>query len=76
MKRLKYEESMESSVVTKLFSGIYGVGPMVARDWYSRGLRTLDDVKAKKGGIRLSPSQQVRASGFSYTCSFNLTCFG
>jgi len=46
-------------VVTKLFSGIYGVGPMVARDWYSRGLRTLDDVKTKKGGIRLSPAQQL-----------------
>lgn len=59
MKRLKYEESTPESIACKAFLGIYGVGPALAREWFQRGLRTLDDVKERKDGIVLTPNQEV-----------------
>lgn len=34
-------------------------GPKIARKWYTRGCRTLDDVRTRKGGIRLSEAQEI-----------------
>jgi hypothetical protein len=59
MKRLEYEENSDVGLATLLFMGIYGVGPAIAREWYQRGLRTLDDVRNRKDGIRLSAAQEV-----------------
>ncbi|KAF8326570.1 Nucleotidyltransferase [Cantharellus anzutake] len=59
MRRLQYEESTESAIVTKLFMGIYGVGMTTARDWYSRGMRTLDDLSGSHRRIVLTPAQQI-----------------
>ena len=36
-----------------------GVGKSVAASWYLQGLRTLDDVRELKGGIKLTASQEV-----------------
>ena len=61
IKRIQYEQD-EKTVVSGVFRGIYGVGTTVAYDWYSCGLRTLDDVKERKFGIKLTPAQEVRVS--------------
>ena len=34
-------------------------GPSTALKWYANGCRTLDDVKAGKGGIKLNPVQEI-----------------
>lgn len=59
MKRLEYEENSDMGATTILFMGIHGVGPAIAREWYQRGLRTLDDVRNRKDGIQLSAAQEV-----------------
>ncbi len=59
MRRLQYQESTESSMTTKLFMGIYGVGMTTARDWFNRGIRTLDDLKKAHRGVVLTPAQRV-----------------
>jgi len=74
LERIKYERT-EDVVVAMLFTKIYGVGewflfkpepslilsigPILARQWYLEGLRTLDDVRDRKNGIKLSPHQEV-----------------
>lgn len=35
------------------------VGKTIAFQWYARGCRTLDDVKARKGGIMLTAAQEI-----------------
>jgi len=35
------------------------IGPVLARQWYLEGLRTLDDVRNRKSGIKLSNHQEV-----------------
>ena len=59
MRRLQYQESTESSIITKLFMGIYGVGMTTARDWFNHGMRTLDDLKKARRGVILTPAQRV-----------------
>lgn len=59
MKRLEYEKNSPEGLATMKFMGIYGVGPATAREWYQRGLRTLEDVRNGKDGVTLSPAQQV-----------------
>ncbi|OSX58463.1 hypothetical protein POSPLADRAFT_1153086, partial [Postia placenta MAD-698-R-SB12] len=34
-------------------------GSKIAREWYTRGCRTLDDIRTRKGGIRLSQAQEI-----------------
>ena len=46
------------SLETRPYSHLW-IGPVVARQWYLDGLRTLDDVKNRKNGIKLSPHQEV-----------------
>lgn len=59
MKRLSYELNSPEGKASRLFTGIYGVGPATAREWYQRGLRTLEDVKNGKDGVTLTPHQAV-----------------
>ncbi|KAG2117714.1 hypothetical protein DEU56DRAFT_839003 [Suillus clintonianus] len=42
-----------------LFQGIYGVGRQIASMWYNNGCRTLDDVRVRKGAIKLSHVQEI-----------------
>ena len=65
----------ESVVVDQVFTKVYGVreryfpkpvlpfilsiGPVLARQWYLEGLRTLDDVRNRNHGIMLSSHQEV-----------------
>ncbi|CAE6411940.1 unnamed protein product [Rhizoctonia solani] len=52
-------QTTEDLAVTRLFQGIYGVGPQTAFSWYVRGLRTLADVRNRVDGIVLSPAQEL-----------------
>lgn len=52
-------QTTEDLAVTRLFQGIYGVGPHTAHSWYVRGLRTLADVRNRVGGIELSAAQEL-----------------
>ncbi|KZV95895.1 hypothetical protein EXIGLDRAFT_671776 [Exidia glandulosa HHB12029] len=58
LERLKTERN-DGVDVMELFRGIYSVGSTVARQWYTLGLRTLDDVRERKAGIRLSAAQEI-----------------
>ncbi|KAG8806041.1 hypothetical protein FRC18_006326 [Serendipita sp. 400] len=58
LKRIQYETS-ELEVASKLFQGIYGVGRQLGYDWSRLGLRSLDDVRQRKGGIKLTPAQEL-----------------
>lgn len=58
LRRIGYEKTDDVEAVN-LFQGIYGVGRQIAYMWYNNGCRTLDDVRARKGGIKLSHAQEV-----------------
>lgn len=58
-------QTTEDLAVTRLFQGIYGVGPQTAYSWYVRGLRTLADVRNRMGGIILSSSQLLGLEYYS-----------
>ncbi|GBE86849.1 hypothetical protein SCP_1000910 [Sparassis crispa] len=58
LRRIKYERTEDVGVIN-LLQGIYGVGRNTAFQWYAAGCRTLEDVKARKGGIKLSASQEI-----------------
>ncbi|EJD51237.1 Nucleotidyltransferase [Auricularia subglabra TFB-10046 SS5] len=58
LQRLKTEREHGHDVVA-LFRGIYSVGSKIAWEWYAKGLRTLDDVRERKGGIRLNSAQEI-----------------
>ncbi|KAG9308110.1 hypothetical protein JVU11DRAFT_12542 [Chiua virens] len=58
LRRIRYENT-EDVASTKVFQGIYGVGRCIAFAWFASGLRTLDDVRARKGGLKLSTSQEI-----------------
>jgi DNA polymerase lambda len=74
LRRIRYERT-EDVEATKVFQGIYGVGKRglfvairlpnkppgqtTAFKWYASGCRSLDDVKARKGGIKLSAVQEI-----------------
>lgn len=62
MKRLQHELSLPEYKSINAFIGIYGVGAGIAREWLQRGLKTLEDVRAGKHGVVLSPAQQVSYS--------------
>jgi len=49
----------DQDVCQTLFKQIYGVDDTLALQWYTKGLRTLDDVRDRKRGIALSPSQEL-----------------
>ncbi|CAE6359952.1 unnamed protein product, partial [Rhizoctonia solani] len=52
-------QTTEDLAVTRIFQGIYGVGPQTAHSWYVRGLRTLADIRNRVDGIVLSPAQEL-----------------
>ncbi|KAH8092177.1 hypothetical protein BXZ70DRAFT_951513 [Cristinia sonorae] len=58
LQRIQYERT-EDIEITKLFTGIYGVGRSTAYKWYQNGCRTLEDLKNGKAGVKLSASQRI-----------------
>lgn len=58
LRRIRYERTEDIKVV-QLFQGIYNVGGHIARKWYANGCRTLDDLRARKGGVKLSRAQEI-----------------
>ncbi|KAG8976340.1 hypothetical protein FRC05_004256 [Tulasnella sp. 425] len=58
LQRLQYQKSGEYQICQKLI-GIYGVGPKTAYGWYQKGVRSLDDVWAGRGGITLNENQKI-----------------
>ncbi|KAG2344642.1 hypothetical protein BDR05DRAFT_882173 [Suillus weaverae] len=58
LRRIGYEKTDDVEAIN-LFQGIYGVGRQIASMWYNNGCRTLDDVRARKGGIKLSHAQEI-----------------
>ncbi|KAI0772384.1 DNA polymerase beta palm-domain-containing protein [Trametes elegans] len=58
LRRIGHERTPDVAVVN-LFRGIYGVGQKTAYMWYGSGCRTLADLAARKGGIRLSAEQEI-----------------
>ncbi|KAI9435731.1 hypothetical protein H4582DRAFT_1968310 [Lactarius indigo] len=52
-------ERTEDVAVVQLFQGIYGVGQSIAYAWYFAGCRTLDDIRERKGGIKLTSIQEL-----------------
>ncbi|KAI9459348.1 hypothetical protein HD554DRAFT_2206999 [Boletus coccyginus] len=58
LKRIKYENT-EDVAATRVFQGIYGVGRHTSFAWFASGLRTLDDVRARKGGLMLTTAQEI-----------------
>ncbi|KAA1474125.1 Nucleotidyltransferase [Dentipellis sp. KUC8613] len=53
---IEYTEDLD---VVHLFQGIYGVGQHIAYMWYSAGCRTLDDIRERKNGIKVSDVQEI-----------------
>ncbi|KAF8548405.1 hypothetical protein OG21DRAFT_1423134 [Imleria badia] len=60
LKRIRYENT-EDVAATRIFQGIYGIrsGRHTAFAWFASGLRTLDDVRARKCGLKLSTVQEI-----------------
>ncbi|KAI0031781.1 Nucleotidyltransferase, partial [Vararia minispora EC-137] len=58
LRRLKYADTEDVRVV-RLFNGIYGAGLQISWRWYAAGARTLDDLRAKRFGIKLSRVQRI-----------------
>ncbi|KAH7927186.1 hypothetical protein BV22DRAFT_1032056 [Leucogyrophana mollusca] len=58
LRRIAYAKTDDVEVIN-VFQGVYGVGRQTAFMWYASGCRTLDDVKARKGGIKLSTVQEI-----------------
>ncbi|KAJ8584729.1 hypothetical protein M405DRAFT_746520 [Rhizopogon salebrosus TDB-379] len=58
LRRIGYEKTDDVAAIN-LFQGIYGVGRQISSMWYNNGCRTLDDIRARKGGIKLSPVQEI-----------------
>ncbi|KNZ71918.1 DNA polymerase lambda [Termitomyces sp. J132] len=58
LRRIGYERT-DDIKTTKIFQGVYGVGQSTAYQWYAAGCRSLADVIAGKGGVKLSPAQEI-----------------
>ncbi|KAM5541004.1 hypothetical protein V8D89_005315 [Ganoderma adspersum] len=65
--RIRYETTEDIKAI-RLFTGIYGVGATTARIWYNNGCKTLEDIAARKGGVRLSYAQEI---GLKYYADIN-----
>ncbi|KAI0350568.1 hypothetical protein OH77DRAFT_1412881 [Trametes cingulata] len=58
LRRIEHERTEDVAAI-QTFLGIYGVGLSTATKWYNNGCRTLEDIKARKGGIRLTTEQEI-----------------
>ncbi|KAI0651056.1 hypothetical protein C8Q79DRAFT_931196 [Trametes meyenii] len=58
LRRIEHERTADVAAI-QTFLGIYGVGVNTASKWYNNGCRTLGDVAACKGGIKLSTEQEI-----------------
>lgn len=70
-----YGVGMESTALHLLIFWSVGTGRQIARMWYNNGCRTLDDVRARKGGIKLSQVQEVGLKFYDGRL-FVFTCIG
>ncbi|KAH8831214.1 hypothetical protein DL96DRAFT_814297 [Flagelloscypha sp. PMI_526] len=57
-------ETTEDVLVTRIFTGIYGVGSATAYQWYMQGYRTLEDVQKHKKRIGLSRAQEIGLANY------------
>ncbi|KAI0819428.1 hypothetical protein BC628DRAFT_1402467 [Trametes gibbosa] len=58
LQRIGHERT-ENVLSIETFLGVYGVGRQTAIKWYNSGCTTLEDVSARKGGIKLSSVQEI-----------------
>ncbi|KAF7795787.1 hypothetical protein EIP86_006954 [Pleurotus ostreatoroseus] len=58
LRRIAYEKTPDVAAMN-IFMGIYGVGKTTAYQWYHAGCKTLEDVRAGKGNIKVSPAQMI-----------------
>ncbi|KAH9929394.1 uncharacterized protein B0H18DRAFT_996945 [Fomitopsis serialis] len=58
LRRIGYERTEDVEAIN-MFQGIYGVGRQTAFKWYASGCRNLDDIRTRKGGIKLSTCQEI-----------------
>lgn len=81
LRRLDYERTEETVVAQRfmdihgvgkrpgdyhsVYSPCTALGPGVAKKWYDMGLRTMDDLRQRKFGVKLTPAQEVREMHFN-----------
>ncbi|RDX49708.1 hypothetical protein OH76DRAFT_1403288 [Lentinus brumalis] len=58
LRRIAHELTEDFEVV-EMLAVIYNVGPTIACRWYQNGVRTLEDVLARKGDIKVSRAQEI-----------------
>ncbi|CDO76332.1 hypothetical protein BN946_scf184795.g3 [Trametes cinnabarina] len=58
LRRIDHERTEDVEVI-QTFLGIYAVGLSTAFKWYNNGCRSLEDIAARKGGIKLSTEQEI-----------------
>ncbi|KAH6912109.1 hypothetical protein BKA70DRAFT_825893 [Coprinopsis sp. MPI-PUGE-AT-0042] len=58
LRQIGYELT-DAVKTARLFRGIYGVGTSIAYKWYHAGCRTLDDLRKRKGGVKLTSVQKT-----------------
>ncbi|KAI9058672.1 hypothetical protein FKP32DRAFT_1596984 [Trametes sanguinea] len=68
LRRIQHERTGDVEVIQS-FLGIYGVGLSTAFKWYNNGCRTVEDIAARKGGIKLSTEQKI---GLKYYKDINM----
>ena len=72
---LGYTESVRSFRNTMSeFQELNDIGRSTAHKWYNRGCRTLDDIKAGKGGVKLSHAQQIGLDFYDGASKVTLDC--
>ncbi|KAK2460439.1 hypothetical protein APHAL10511_007604 [Amanita phalloides] len=64
LRRIDYEKTADVEV-TRLFQGVYGAGQSTAFKWYAAGCRTLADLVAGKGGVKLNSAQEIGVKYYS-----------
>ncbi|KAL5478955.1 hypothetical protein ACEPAI_2242 [Sanghuangporus weigelae] len=58
LERIRFDNTEDVHAI-KSFTNIYGVGLETARKWYIMGCKTLEDIRNRKGDIKLSEVQEI-----------------
>ncbi|KAL5498395.1 hypothetical protein ACEPAH_2537 [Sanghuangporus vaninii] len=58
LERIKFDNTEDVQAI-KSFTNIYGVGLETAKKWYIVGCKTLEDIRNRKSGIKLSEVQEI-----------------
>ncbi|KAG1852134.1 hypothetical protein DFJ58DRAFT_661386 [Suillus subalutaceus] len=61
LRRIGYEKTDDVEAINLISGDIWtiGTGRQIAHMWYNNGCRTLDDIRARKGDIKLSHVQEI-----------------